>query len=239
MRNPVRLIVLLMLGIPLARADAPAMSGYMECARAIGVAINEQFTIVPGELSGDKGLFLYTNRSAYFVPRGAPRVGEGESHEYFLKTSISGIGDLYLDFRERKPGRGPGSLSAIGYQTTPPRNNLGSYRAAPALAAHGDQARQALSRALRDKIVTVKDFIDDKNSFSTPEAAKVAFERDRVVYRNKLETCRIEGDRDLKLAVAEELKKLESGFPGTTIWEMQIGGKPPPIGASKKVSALF
>lgn len=229
----------MLFGTSLAHADAPPMSGYMDCARAIGVAINENFTVVPGERSGDKGLFLYTSRNAYFLPRGAPRTVAGDSYEYFLRTSISGVGELFLDFREGRTGRTSGGVSAIGYQLTPPRNNPDSYRAAPALAVHDDQARQALSRALRDKIVTIKDFIDDKNSFSTPEAAKVAFERDRTIYRVKLETCRLEGDRDLKSAVAEELKKLESGLPGTTIWELQIGGKAPINGASRKVSGIY
>lgn len=229
----------MIVGPALAHADAPPMSGYMDCARAIGVAINEKFTVLPGEQSGDKGLYLYTDRSAYFLSRGAPRIEDGGAYEYFLKTNISGVGDLFLVLRESKSRSHSGSQSAIGYQTTLPSKDLDSYRVAPAMDPLGDQAKKTLSKRLKEKIATVKDFIDDKNSFSTPGEAKVAFERDRMIYRAKLENCRLEGDRDLKLAVSEELQKLESGFPGTTIWEIQIGGRPPSVGASKKVSGIY
>jgi hypothetical protein len=229
----------MILGSTLAHADSSPMSGYMDCARAMGVAINEKFAVIPGEQSGDKGLFLYTDRSAFFLPRGAPRIDDGEAYEYFLRTNISGVGDIFLVLREKKPGSHSSSQPAIGYQTTLPQKDLDNYRVAPAMYSPGDHARKALSKRLKEKIATVKDYIDDKNSFSSPGEAKVAFEKDRVIYRAKLETCRLEGDRDLKLVVSEELQKLESGFPGTTIWEIQIGGRPPSVGASKKVSGIY
>ena len=228
-----------MLGSTLAHADSPPMSGYMDCARAIGVAINERFAILPGEQSGDRGLFLYTDRRAYFLPLGMPRIEDGGAYEYFLRTNVSDIGDIFLVFRETKSGSRSDRQSAIGYQTTLPTRDLHNYRVAPALHSLGDQAKRALSKRLKERIATVKDFIDDKNSFSTPGEAKVAFEKDRMIYRAKLETCLVEGDRDLKLAVSEELQKLESGFPGTTIWEIQIGGRPPVVGASRKVSGIY
>lgn len=239
MRISVRLILLTMLGPALAHADFPPMSGYMNCARAMGVAINEKFAVIPGEQSGDKGLFVYTDRSAYFLPRGAPRIESAEANEYFLRTNLSGVGEVFLDVREGKPGSRSSGQSAIGYQTTLPKKDPGNYRAVAATASLGDQARKALSKRLKEKIATVKDFIDDKNSFSTPGEARVAFEKDRGIYRVKLQACRLEGDGDLKLVVSEELQKLESGFPGTTIWEIQIGGRPPPVGASKKVSGIY
>lgn len=239
MRIAVRLIFLLLFGSAGAHADSPAMSGYMNCARAIGVAINEKFAVIPGEQSGDKGLFIYTDRGAYFLPRGTPRIADREAHEYFLKTHISGVGDLFLDFREKKSAGSSDSQSAIGYQTTPPIRGLDNYRAAAALDAPGDQARNALRKRLKDRIAAVKDFIDEKNSFSAPGEASAAFERDRVIYRAKLQACRLDGDRDLRLVVAEELHKLESGLPGTTIWEIQIGGRPPLAGASRKVSGIY
>jgi hypothetical protein len=239
MRSSIRLLLLLMLGPALAHADSPPMSGYMDCARAIGVAINEKFTILPGEQSGDKGLFLYTDRGAYFLLRGAPRFEDGTAREFFLRTNVSGVGDIFVVLREPKSASRTDSQSAIGYQTTLPLKDLDKYRVAPVIDSAGDQAKKALSNRLKEKIAKVKDFIDDKNSFSTPNEAKVAFEKDRLIYRTKLETCRLEGDRELKLAVAEELQKLESGLPGTTIWEIQIGGRPPTVGASKKVSAIY
>jgi hypothetical protein len=210
----------------------------MDCARAIGVAINEKFAILPGEQSGDKGLFVYTDRSAFFLSRGAPHASDGEAYEYLLRTNIAGVGDIFLVFRERKSAKQANGLSAIGYQTTLPEKDLASYHVAPAMDLLGDKARQALSNRLKEKIAGLKDFIDDKNSFSAPGEAKLAFERDRVIYRAKLETCRLEGDRDLKTVVADELQKLESGLPGTTIWEIQIGGRPPAVGASKKLSGI-
>lgn len=239
MRISVRLILLTILGPTLAHADAPPMSGYMNCARAMGVAISEKFAVIPGEQSGDKGLFVYTDRSVYFLPRGAPRIEHAQANEYFLWTNISGVGEVFFDVRETKAGSRSGGQSAIGYQTTLPKKDPGNYRAVAATASLGDQARKALSKRLKERIAAVKEFIDDKNSFSAPGEARLAFERDRQVYRAKLETCRLEADRDLMLVVAEELQKLESGFPGTTIWEIQIGGRPPPVGASKKVSGIY
>ena len=239
MHTSFRLILLMALGSTLAHADSPPMSGYMNCARAIGVAINDKFAVIPGEQSGDKGLFIYTDRSAYFLPRGAPRIEYRDAYEYLLRTHISGVGDLFLDFRERKSGSPSSSQSAIGYQTTAPKKDLDYYRAAPAIDSPGAPARNALRKRLKERIAAVKDFIDEKNSFSTPGEARAAFEKDRMIYRAKLETCRLEGDGDLKLVVAEELQKLESGFPGTTIWEIQIGGRPPLAGASRKVSGIY
>ena len=97
MRFPVRLILLMLLSSTSAHADAPSMSGYMNCARAMGVAINEKFAVIPGEQSGDKGLYIYTDRSVYFLSRGAPRIQVGEAYEYYLRTNIAGVGDIFLD----------------------------------------------------------------------------------------------------------------------------------------------
>lgn len=240
MNIPARLVILMIFGSTLAQADAPPMSSYMDCARAIGVAINEKFAVIPGERSGDKGLFVYTDRSAFFLPLGAPQIENREAHEFFLRTNISGVGDIFLSFREKRPGSKSNIQAGIGYQTTPPpKKDLDNYRVTPANDSLGDQARVVLSKRLKEKIATVKDFIDDKNSFGTPREAKVAFEKDRVIYRARLETCRLEGDRDLKLVVAEEVQKLESGFPGITIWEMQIGGRSPTGQARQKVSGIY
>jgi hypothetical protein len=108
---------------------------------------------------------------------------------------------------------------------------LRSYRVTPANDSLDDRAKDVLSQRLRERVETIKHFIDDKNSFSTPDEAKAAFEKDRVIYRAKLENCRIEGDRWLNFAVAEEVQKLDSGFPGVTIWEKEIGGTRPTEGA--------
>jgi hypothetical protein len=220
------LILLILCGSTLAHANSPSISSYMNCARAFGVAINDKFAILPGERSGDKGLYVYTDQSAYFLLLGAPHSEVGEAHEFFLRTNVSDVGDIFLTFRDKKPGSRSNIQPAIGYQTTAPsKNDLGNYRFTPAYDSLGDHARNIISNILKEKVASVKDFIDNKNSFSTPEEAKVAFEKDRVIYREKLERCRIDGDRILKFLVAEETQKLESGFPGVTIWETQIGGK--------------
>jgi hypothetical protein len=241
MRISVRRIIpfALLIGANLAHADLPPMSGYMGCARAMGVAINEKFAIIPGEQSGDKGLFVYTDQGVFFLPRGAPQIEDAEAHEFFLRTKISRVGEIFLVFREKKRSGDADNHSSIGYQTTPPNKDAHNYRATPAIDSPGDQARRILSKRLKEKVAGVKDFIDEKNSFSTPGEAKAAFEKDRVIYRAKLETCRLEGDRDLRSLVSEEVQKLESGFPGATIWELQIGGKPPNIQSRNKVSGIY
>jgi hypothetical protein len=235
-----RLAMLMMFGPTLAHAGAPPMSGYMNCARAMGVAINDKFAVIPGERSGDKGLFVYTDRSAYFLPLGAPGIEEREAQEFLLRTEVSGVGEIFLSFREKKQGSKSDIQSGIGYQTTlPPKKVLDSYRVTPANDSLGEQARVVLRKRLKEKIASVKDFIDEKNSFGTPGEAKVAFEKDRVVYRTKLESCNLDGDSDLKLVVAEEMQKLESGLPGATIWEIQIGGRPTAAQARQKVSSIY
>ena len=236
----IRLLILMIFGSALAHADAPPMSGYMDCARAIGLAIDDKFAVIPGEGSGNKGLFVYTDRSAFFLPLGAPRFEDSQAHEFFLRTNISGVGDIFLSFREKKQGSRSDIQPVIGYQTTPPPNkDLDNYRVTTANDSLGDRARIVISKRLKEKIATIKSFIDDKNSFGTPGEAKVAFEKDRVVYRAKLERCRLDGDPDLKLVASEETKKLESGFPGVTIWEIQIDGKSPIRPARQKVSAIY
>ena len=240
MQNFVRFALVLLLGPGLAYAGSPPMSAYMDCARAVGQAINDKFAVIPGEASGHKGLFIYTDRDASFVPLGAPRIEDGRAYEYFLRTSISGVGDIYLNFREAKPGAKSDVQSGIGYQTTrPPTNLLDNYRAAPADYTLVERAKTVISKRLKARIATIKDFIDEKNSYATPEDAKRAFEKDRALYRTKLKNCVLEGDPDLNFAVSEEIQKLDSGFPGTTIWEIQIGGRPPAHQVRQTISANY
>jgi hypothetical protein len=223
MRFFIRLIILLISGSTLTHAEGSSTPGYMACARAMGVTISDQFAVLPGESAGNKGLFVYTDRDTYFLSLGVPRSDDGETREYFIRSSLSNVGEIFLIFRENKNSRVP---STIGYQRTPPSTrDQDVYRLTPANDFAGGQANDAMSRRLREKIATVKDFIDDKNSFSTPTEAKVAFEKDRKIYLAKLENCRIEDDRSLNRVVTEEIQKLETGFPGITIWEKQIGGR--------------
>jgi hypothetical protein len=223
-----RIIFLITFGSTLAHASTPSISSYMDCARAIGVAINDKFAIVPGERSGDKGLYVYTDRSAFFLALGAPGVEDSEAREFFLKTNVSDVGDIFLVFREKQPRNKADIQTAISYQTTAPSKGvLGNYRVTPANDSLGEHAMDVFSKRLKEKVATIRYFIDSKNSYSTPREAKVAYESDRVIYRARLDRCRLEGDRDLTFAVAEEARKLESEFPGITIWEKQIGGNSP------------
>ena len=209
-----------------AQADTPSMSSYMDCARGIGVAINDRFAILPGQRFGHRGLYVYTARSAYFLPLGAPRAEDGEAQEFLLKTNIPNVGDILLNFRDKKPESASSVQPGISYRiTTPPTSIPGNYRVTPVNDALDDRARDLLRQRLRGKIATIKDFIDDKNRYSTPADAKVAFEKDRAIYLAKLERCRIEGDGKLNSVVADEVRKLESGFPGTTIWDKEIDGR--------------
>ena len=209
-----------------ARADTPSMSEYMECARGIGVAIHERFAILPGERLGEPGLYVYTDRSAFFLRLGAPDAEDGEAQEFFLRTNVSNVGDILLNFREKKPGSKSNIQPAISYQTTTPSAHISrNYRVTPAHDSLDERARDLLRKSLREKVATIKNFLDDKNRYSTPAEAKVAFEKDRVIYLAKLKRCRIEGDRRLNSVVAEEVQKLESGFPGVTIWEKEISGR--------------
>ncbi|MFM9969312.1 MAG: hypothetical protein ACKVQK_13050 [Burkholderiales bacterium] len=221
-----RLIMLLLFGSTLVHAQSPSISGYMACARAMGVAINERFAVVPSERSGSKGLFVYTDRSAFFLPLGVPRTDNAEEKEFFLKTHIANVGEIFFTFRENKTASKSKVPSTIGYRMTPPpQKELDNYRTTVANDSSGDPAREAISNRLREKIVTVKEFIDEKNAYSTPSEAKVAFEKDRKIYLAKLETCRLDADRALSYVVAEEMQKLETGFPGITVWEKQVGGR--------------
>lgn len=198
----------------------------MACARSIGVAINEHFAVIPGERSGDRGLYVYTDRSAFFLPLGKPQAEDGEAREYFLRTTVSPVGDLYLDYRDKKPGSKSNILPGIGYQmTAPPQRMAGMYRHARASDSLDERAIDVLRQRLKERLSGIKDFIDSKNSYSTPLDAKMAFEKDRIVYRDKIARCRIEGDRELNAVVAEEAQKLDTGYPGVTVWEKQIGAR--------------
>jgi len=240
MRVFIRFALVMLLAPGLAYAGSPPVSAYMGCARALGLAINDKFAVIPGEGSGAKGLFIYTDQNASFVPLGAPRIEDGQAYEYFVRTSISGVGDVYLNFREARPGAKSDVQSGIGYQTTrPPINMLDNYRAAPADYSLADRAKTIISKRLKARIETIKDFIDEKNSYAAPQDAKLAFEKDRAIYRTKLKNCVLEGDADLNFAVSEEIQKLDSGFPGTTIWEIQIGGRPPAHQVRQTISANY
>lgn len=207
-----------------ARSDTPAVSDYMNCARGLGVAIDNQFVILAGERFGDRGLYLYTDQGAFFLPLGAPDAEDGKAQEFFLRAKISNVGDILLDFREKKPGSESNVEPGISYQwMTSATSGAGKYRATAAYASFDDQARKLLRQRLGEKVATIKNFIDDKNHYSTPADAKLTYENDRAIYLAKLGRCRFEGDRMLNSAVAEEAQKLESGFPGITIWEKEVG----------------
>ena len=188
------------------------------------MAIDNQFVILAGERFGDRGLYLYTDQGAFFLPLGAPDAEDGKAQEFFLRAKISNVGDILLDFREKKPGSESNVEPGISYQwMTSATSGAGKYRATPAYASFDDQARKLLRQRLGEKVATIKNFIDDKNHYSTPADAKLTYENDRAIYLAKLGRCRFEGDRMLNSAVAEEAQKLESGFPGITIWEKEVG----------------
>ena len=202
------------------------MSRYMDCARELGVTINDKFAILPGERSGDRDLYVFTDHGAHFLPLGAPQAEDGEAQEFLLKADLSSIGELFLTFREKKPGSRSNMPPGIGYETNTPQGSaMGQYRETTARSTSDERARNALRQRLMDKIAIVKEFIDNKNRYSSPAEARLAFARDRSVYLAKLARCHIAGDRELNAVVAEEVQKLVTGFPGLTVWEKQIGAR--------------
>jgi hypothetical protein len=220
-----QLILLTIFGSTRAHANSPSILSYMDCARSIGVAINDRFAILPGERFGHRGLYVYTARSAYFLPLGVPHAEDGKAQEFLLTANIPNIGDILLNFRDKRPESESSIQPGISYQITTSRTSIpGNYRVTPANESLDDRARDLLRQRLMEKVATIKDFIDEKNRYNTPADAKAAFEKDRVVYLAKLEQCRIKDDRELNSVVAEEATKLESGLPGITVWEKQISG---------------
>ena len=210
-----------------ARAQSATPAAYMDCARSIGVAINSRFAVLPGERGGSRGLYVYTDRGAFFLALGAPQGEDGEANEFFVRTSVAPVGDMYLDYRDRKPGSRANIQPAIGYVTGKPIPGAQArYREVDASSVPDYRAWDALRNRLRERIGTVRNFIDDKNRYSSPTEARMAYELDRIVYSDKLGACRIPGERELNTAVADELQKLNTGVPGLTIWEKQIGATP-------------
>jgi hypothetical protein len=205
------------------QAPVASMAEYMACARSVGAAIHDKFTILPAERSGERGLYVYTDSNAYFLGLGQPYAIDGEAQEFLLRTSIASVGDLFVNFRQKKPSSTANIQPGISYQIddSPP-----NFALTPATVVLDDAAREVIRQRLKEKVATIKNFIDDKNSYSTPADAKIAFENDRVVYVGKLQQCRIRGDRALDAVVEEEILKLRFGFPGATVWEKQIGSKP-------------
>jgi hypothetical protein len=207
-----------------AHADAQ-MKAYMDCARALGVAIHEKFAILAGTRSGADGLYVYTDESAYFVALGNPDARDRGAQDFLLHTNVSSVGDLFLRFRDRAPGSSVNVQPGVSYETREPSSSAGgsSYRPTPAIDVPDSRAREVLSRALREKVTKIKVLIDEKNYVLVPARAQAAFEKDRGIYLAKLEQCRIDGDRQLNFAVEEEVEKLRFGFPGVTLWERQVG----------------
>ncbi len=210
-----------------ARAQSATPVAYMDCARSIGVAINSRFAVMPGDRNGARGLYVYTDRGAFFLALGAPQGEDGEANEFFVRTSVAPVGDMYLDYRDRKPGSRANIQPAIGYLTGKPIPAAQSrYREVEAASVPDYRAWDALRSRLRERIGAMRNFIDDKNRYSAPAEARMAYELDRIVYSDKLQACRIPGERDINTAVAEELQKLNTGIPGVTVWEKQIGSTP-------------
>lgn len=221
-----------------AFAQQPAvasMAEYMACARSVGAAIHDKFTIIPAERSGERGLYVYTDSNAYFLTLGQPYAIDGEAQEFLLRASISSVGDLFVNFRQKKPSSTANIQAGISYQIDDSPANFALTRAVVAL---DEPARDVIRQRLKEKVATIKNFIDDKNSYSTPADAKIAFESDRIVYVGKLQQCRIRGDRALDAVVEEEILKLRFGFPGATVWEKQIGAKPAAASAPPQLTPI-
>jgi hypothetical protein len=199
------------------------MAHYMDCARSMSVTINEQFAVLPGQRPGGRGVYVYTDRSVSFVPFGRPHVQEGDIQEFLLRTRVPDIGELFLSVREGRPGSRSNVPPGISYET---ESIPEAYPVTPALVVIDDRARDVLSQVLRKRVAAIKDFIDDKNRYSTPAEAQRAFERDRAAYLQKLDRCRVAGDPDLHAAVNEEMLKLKLGHPGATVWEREIKARP-------------
>jgi len=208
-----------------ALADTP-VSGYMDCARAIGVAISDKLAVIPADRGGDKGLYLFTDRNAWFLPLGAPDVEQGEAAEFFVRTRISAVGEIFLVYRDRSAGSRGNIQPAIGYlDRLPGLDTLGSYRYATAVDTRGDHAIDAMRIKLVEKIAKVRDFLTEKHRYSPPAEAQAGFLADRKVYVARLERCRLGGDRELNRVVAEEERKLSQGFTGVTVWEKQVSSR--------------
>lgn len=226
-RIPGRLLVALaasLAWLPLkAHAAPPDMSRYMDCARSMSVAVSEQFAVLPGERVGGRGVYVYTDSNVYFVPFGAPAAQDADMREYLLRTSLTSVGEVMLSVREARAGGKAGTQPGVSFQT---ENIPGTLAFSPAFVVLDDRAREALSQLLRTRIAGIKDFIDDKNRYSTPAEAQKAFDRDRVLFADKLERCRMDGDPGLAAAVAEEAQKLKYGYPGLTVWEKQVKVRP-------------
>jgi hypothetical protein len=221
----VRVVALLLLALlgPLgAHAATPSVTGYFDCARAMGVAINDKLAVIPGELAGDRGLYIYTERRAYFLPLGAPHARQDEADEFFVRTSIATVGDVFLVFRDRTPGSSSKIQPGVGYNSVAPGGQA-TYRFTAARLSDGEQAIDPLRVKLKERIVAVTRFLNDKHRYSPPSEAKNGFDADRTLYLARLDRCRFDGDLALTLAVDEEVKKLSPGFTGVTIWEKQVG----------------
>jgi len=222
-RSCIDLLLALSLQVP-AEGLAASFAPYMRCAKAIGVAIHETFTVVPTEKRADRGLYLYEGDDVFFLPLGSRTVAVGGVGEYWLRTRIPDVGELFLEFREVRPAGEDYLVPAISYRfAVSSANELLQYRLTPLLRADEDEARDALRKALSKKIAGIKYFIDEKNKFSSPAEATAAFKSDRTNYLSKLDECRIEDDYELNRVVAEEVEKLQTEFRGATIWEKQVG----------------
>ena len=221
-----RFLLLALAAATPALADAPRIAGYMDCARAVGVAISDSLAVIPGDRGGDKDLYLYTDRGAWFLPLGAPDVEQGEAAEFFVRTRISAVGEIFLVYRDRSPGSSSNIQPAIGYlDRLPGLDTLGSYRYAPVFDVRGDQAIDTMRHKLVEKIATVRDFLTEKHRYSPPAEAQAGFLADRKTYLARLGRCRVGGDRDLHRVVAEEERKLAQGFTGVTVWEKQVSSR--------------
>lgn len=205
-------------------ADGPRIAAYLDCARATGASVNDRFAVVSSEGAGEKGLFLFTERAAYFLPLGAPDVSDRDASEFLLRTNLAPVGEVFLVFRDRASGDRGIAQQAIGVSLLAPPSGLPErYRYTPALDALGEHALDAMRRKLVDKISRVHDFLTEKHRFSPPAEARAAFATDREEYLARLARCRSTGDPALEAAVAVEERRLAHGFTSATIWERQVG----------------
>lgn len=205
-----------------AQAAAP-MASYMSCARALGVAIHERFTILPAD-RGANGLYLYTDSGAVFLPLGTPDGGDAQGQEFFVRMRLASVGEVFLDFRQPRPDSRVRVQPGISYEiASPSQRPANAYRSLPAIDSTDGRAADVISRKLRERAAQVKLSIDEKNRYSTPADAQAQFERDRVLYLARLEQCRVDGDNELRVIVEEEMDKLRYGLRAPTIWEREVG----------------
>ncbi len=186
--------------------DPPSLSKYIDCFNGVGILkLRDRVVLVPANRSGEKGFYIYTDKSAYFYPLGKAQGGSREYNAYYFQLTVPGMQDIFFTYSDPKDGVGGGPGLGVQVQSKPANALVGKYVKIGGNDALDDASRSAFSASLQTSVQLVTQRYLDKVQDNKMEGRPAP---DKSSYERVLNACKFHGDKNLRDIVVAESEKL-------------------------------